>query len=163
MANPKLEPRLQEQLRSVEALGETTRRLPVLIEVFSTDVLEPPMDYERMKDRAETVQKGVVDALAGFGATHVRPLVLANGIGAQITPRQIREIANRPDVRMIHLTPLERATTDDNESSLTENRDGHFSRVDSRANGPQIGGNPPLMPAVDAFCATPRREESGPG
>jgi hypothetical protein len=113
MANPKLEPRLQEQLKSVEALGETTRRLPVLIEVLTPDVPEPATDYETMRERAEAVQKGVVDALAALGATDVRQLVLANGISAQLTAREIREIADRPDVRLIHFTPLERATTDD--------------------------------------------------
>jgi hypothetical protein len=115
MANPKLEPRLQEQLKSVEALGETTRRLAVMIEVLSPDVIEPPIDYETMRERAEAVQKGVLDALAALGATQVRQLVLANGISAELTARQIREIAERPDVRLIHLTPLEQATTDDNQ------------------------------------------------
>lgn len=103
-------------LRELDLLAEGggDPRVPVVIEHVEPAHAEgeggPRVEYARLEERVRQLQIGIVEQLDALGVP-AHPMTLANAIAAELTRSQISDIANRPDVRRIHLARPEQVTT----------------------------------------------------
>jgi hypothetical protein len=115
MGIEKLEGKLEAEMEETEASGATDRRIPVLIE--HTDVLVPSGEateaqLEDLERRTKELQQGIMSRLSELGAEErAHQLALANVVSADLTPREIRELAKLEDVRTIRLNRQQNVTT----------------------------------------------------
>ncbi len=107
MANPKIDSGLQRELEVVEAVSPAGRPIAVVIEHATRVTATPSRDrgggLRELEQRTAELQRGIVAELRRLQASDVRQLALANAIAAELTPAQVREIAEHPDVRAIRL------------------------------------------------------------
>ena len=117
MANEKIEPRLQEELRRIEAAGQADREISVVIEVRSGPEGAPgesrrvEMDYAELERRARLQQQGICERLSEIGVTaDIHPMPLSNSVEVRLTPAQIRQMGGHKDVKLIVLNREEQVT-----------------------------------------------------
>lgn len=115
MPNKKIEPRLEEEIQRVEAAGDTNRKIPVVIEHIAKPEIPPSRErtsrLDKMDQQVRVLQQGIVQHLSELGVTaDIHQSTLSNSLSARLTAAQIKEIANRTDVKFITLSREERVT-----------------------------------------------------
>jgi hypothetical protein len=116
MGIAKLDPKLEAEIEQAEAVGATDRTIPVLIEHKEAPVPAGGItEDEQLRDleqRVSELQQGIMSHLVELGAEdRAQQLALANVISAQLTPREVRELAKLKDVRAIRLNRQQNVTT----------------------------------------------------
>lgn len=117
MAEPKIDPRLAEELRRLELTGEQARTIPVIIEhavgIVPGSDEDPVRELDRIQEAVRQSQQGIVARLSELGAGEgVEQATLANSLAARLTPPQIADIAGRSDVKIIRLDRADYVTTE---------------------------------------------------
>jgi hypothetical protein len=118
MADPRLEPRLERELARLEAAGQESALVQVVIEharrATASTPDEPggdPREQAARLAKQSYVLGPIMARLTALGAREFSPLPLATAVSAALTARQVRAIAAHPDVRLVHLAEPEIVTT----------------------------------------------------
>jgi hypothetical protein len=115
MSVAKLDREVEAEIEQAEAIGATEPRIPVLIE--HSDILVPSggateEQFEDLEHRVMELQQGIMSRLSELGAEdRAQQLALVNVVSADLTPREIRELAKLADVRAIRLNRQQNVTT----------------------------------------------------
>ena len=109
----KLEPRLRAEIDQAEAVGAGDRKIPVLVEhtrtVASSEAAPEQLDV--LERHISDLQRGILARLSELGGGEsVYQLSLVNAIGADLTPSQIKGLAEHSDVRAIRLNRQQQVT-----------------------------------------------------
>lgn len=115
MRNRKIEPRLEEEIKRVEAAAEPDRRIPVIIEhikeVGITPGEDPRAQLDELERQVRDLQRGIVKRLSELNVVgEIQQATLSNFLSVRLTPAQIREIAAHGDVKFIRLNREEQVT-----------------------------------------------------
>ena len=118
MADPRLEPRLERELTRLEAAGQESALVQVVIEharpaAASTPDKpggDPREQAARLAEQSYVLLAPIMARLTALGAREFSPLPLATAVSAALTARQVRAIAAHPDVRLVHLAEPEIVT-----------------------------------------------------
>ena len=124
MADPRLEPRLERELARLEAAGQESAPVQVVIEhaqpaaasTFDEPAAgeprgDPREQAARLAEQSYVLLAPIMARLTALGAREFSPLPLATAVSAALTARQVRAIAAHPDVRLVHLAEPEIVTT----------------------------------------------------
>lgn len=110
----KIDPDLERELEVAQAAGARDRPIPVVIEHATRVTATPSGDREdalrAMEEHTNALQRGIVDQLLKLQARDIRQLTLVNAVAAQLTPPQVREMSERPDVGAIRLDRPQQVT-----------------------------------------------------
>ena len=114
MVDDKIELRLREELRRLEADADADRRLPVLIQhvaaLEGTGESGPGLDA--LEHRATELHRELLARLRELGDVgEVRLLALANAVAVRLTPAQILAAAEHPDVKVVVWDRKDQVTT----------------------------------------------------
>jgi len=124
MADPRLEPRLERELARLEAAGQESALVQVVIEHARPAAASTPDEpaagepggdpreqAARLAEQSYVLLAPIMARLTALGAREFSPLPLATAVSAALTARQVRAIAAHPDVRLVHLAEPEIVTT----------------------------------------------------
>jgi len=112
MVVEKIEPRLLDEIRSVETSGQLEYRIPVIIQLDRGQVARSDSSaekgYEAVEEQVRSQQQLVRQHLADLGAGGVRQITLANALETELTPAQIRAVSSDAQVKRIVLNREDR-------------------------------------------------------
>ena len=101
MTDDKLDPRLRDEVARAEHSGDLQRRLPVIIELLASGARGDQDETVPFDDQEGPAERSLRQRLAGIGVSNVQRLPLANALVAEVTVKQLREIAADPSVKRI--------------------------------------------------------------
>ena len=105
-AEKKMEPRLIEEIKRVEAAGQPDRTISIVIEQVGEAAWMASEgtsnDLSELEGEVRAEQIGIRKRLSQLGAAgEIRQLTLSNALAAWLTPAQIREMAGDSRVKLI--------------------------------------------------------------
>jgi len=100
----KIEPRLLEELRRLEAAGHVRDSIPVIIQINPESRWQEAATYEGLRQRLRENREVILDRLARSGfSDRIRENVLAGSLETQLTRDQITAVAELAPVKRVIL------------------------------------------------------------